>query len=70
MGTFDILQFVVYTVTGKQKYGEIKASVHEAAYSPLVFSSRVRLKGCKLQQDKNVTDLCKISHQHLINTIF
>lgn len=34
-----MLQFVVYTATGKHKYGEIKASVHEAAYSLLVLSS-------------------------------
>lgn len=47
MGTCIILQFVMYTETGKQKYDEIKASVHEVAYSLLVLSSRVRLKGCK-----------------------
>lgn len=58
MGTWDILEFVVYTETGKRKYGEIKASVHEVAYSLLGLSSKVRLKGCKwLQQVKNVTEL-------------
>lgn len=31
MGTWAILQFVVYIETGKHKDGEIKASVHEAA---------------------------------------
>lgn len=46
MGTWDI-EFVAYAETGKQKYGEIKASVHEVAYSLLVLSSRVKLKGCK-----------------------
>lgn len=73
MGTCDILQFVVYTATGKHKYGEIKASVHEVAYSLLALSSRVRLKECKqlqVKQDKNVTDLWEIRQQYLINTIF
>lgn len=31
MGTSDILQFLVYTETEKQRCGEIKASLHKIA---------------------------------------